>query len=264
MTRFSRRHGDSYPADQTPRGPRFSRRRLLQCGPPALLLPLLPAAPAAAYTVAEVARPARITGRVRHPKPKTVPAPPPVRYSGDCAYCRPFKLRREDLLVARDGGLRNVVVALEGVSRGKAPAAAEPTMAEHRCTFVPHVLSVTAGCKLLLHNRDPVLNTFHAVTLEGGRTLFNIGTPLEGQKVRRRIRRPGLIKMLCDVHPWEVAYVAAFAHPYHAVTDAAGRFALEGVPPGSYTLTLWHEKLGQRKERVTLEPGKTLELALSY
>jgi hypothetical protein len=82
--------------------------------------------------------------------------------------------------------------------------------------------------------------------------------------VKRRIKPTGVIQMLCDVHPWEEAYIISVPHPYHAVTDERGGFALDTIPPGSYTLTLWHEKLGIRRKKVTLGPGKHLKLELTY
>ena len=239
------------------------RRDLLRAGAGglgAVVLGLFPGR-AAAYTPIKVQGGGRIEGLVRYGK--RAPRPAPVKFSGDCAYCRKFKLTREELLVS-GGGLQNVVAVLHGLRRGKALPRQTPVLTEERCTFVPHVMSVCAGSKLLLHNRDPVLNTFHAVALPSGRTLFNIGMPNKDQQVKRRIRSPGLVKMLCDVHPWEVAYVAAFAHPYHAVSDATGKFTLTDVPQGRHQLTLWHEKLGGKKQQVVVQRGKTVKLELKY
>ncbi len=222
--------------------------------------PLLPAR-ALAYTPIQVKNGGSIAGQVRYSKKASKPGK--VKLTGDCKFCRKFDLRREDLLVS-GGGLRNVVAVLDGVSKGKPLPKQTPVLAEDRCTFVPHVMSICAGTRLLLHNKDPILNTFHAVALPSGRTLFNIGTPNKDQKVRRRIRRPGLVKVLCDVHPWEVAWIAAFDHPYHAVSDATGRFSLADVPPGAYTLRLWHEKLGSKKQRVTVKAGAQTTVTLSF
>lgn len=243
----------------------LGRRQLLGAGLGSglgLALGLVPGqARAAPYVGGTVTQPGTIIGRISYGA--KVPRPPLVKYSGDCAYCRKFKLRQEELLVDALGSLRNVVVALEGISRGKPLPTAVPTLAEARCTFVPHVMSVCAGSKVELYNQDPVLNTFHAVAMPSGRTLFNIGMPRKGQRLKRRIRRPGLVKVLCDVHPWEVAYIAAFDHPYHTVTGANGTFRIEGIPPGKHTLSMWHEKLGLiRREAVTVKAGATAKIVL--
>ncbi len=239
----------------------INRRQILKAGCGGLGLALLGAAPPKSYTAITVADPARISGRVRYPVPAERPAL--LKLSGDCDYCRKFGLRSEALLQGAKGGLRNVVVYLSRIQRGKALPTGVPTMAEDRCTFAPHVLSMGLG-KLRLLNRDPVLNTFHAVELSTGRTLFNIGMPRKDQQAVRRVRRPGVIKMLCDVHPWEVAYVLGFEHPYHVISDARGRFALDQIPPGSYTLGLWHETLGRRSREVRLGPGAHLKLELAF
>jgi hypothetical protein len=240
----------------------MDRRTLLQAGGAALLTPLLPRIALAEYRSEAVKNPARISGVVRFRG--KAPRPKKVTFSGDCAYCRRFNLHEEGLLVGRGGALRNVVVVLEGIGRGKPAPKETPTLAEKRCTFVPHVLSVTAGDKVLLHNQDPVLNTFHAVAQPSGRTLFNVGMPRKDQKLLRRIRRPGLVQVRCDVHPWEEAWIVAVDHPYHVVTDATGGFALGQIGPGRYTVALWHEKLGIRRQKVELGAGAHLKLELSY
>jgi hypothetical protein len=223
---------------------------------------LLGGRPAAAYLPGEVARPARLSGKVRWAGRAGKPAR--LVLTGSCPYCRKQNIFAEDLLQAPGGGLRNVAVFLEGVQRGRPLSGEKPVLAERHCTFVPHVLTLTAGSKLLLHNQDPVLNTFHAIEMRGGRTLFNEGLANLDQKLYRRIPRQGLVKMLCDVHPWEVAYLVAFNHPYHTVSDAEGRFALEQIPAGRYTLGLWHEKLGGRRQTVELGPGAHLKVEIVY
>ncbi len=240
----------------------LDRRRLLLGGCAGVGLLLLGRGRSEAYQAGKVDRPARLSGRVRWAGRAGRPAR--LKLTGSCPFCLKQEIFAEDLLQSAGGGLRNVAVFLEGVQRGRLIPTESPVLTERRCTFVPHVLTVTAGTRLLLHNDDPVLNTFHAIEVQGGRTLFNEGLANQGQKLYRKVRRPGLIKVLCDVHPWEVAYLVAFDHPYHTVSDAEGRFALDEIPPGRYTLGVWHEKLGGRKQQVELAPGGHLRLDVVY
>ena len=60
-----------------------------------------------------------------------------------------------------------------------------------------------------------------------------------------------LVRLRCDVHPWMAGWLVVVEHPYAAVTDAEGRFTIADVPPGAYTLAVWHERLGRTERPVT-------------
>jgi hypothetical protein len=71
------------------------------------------------------------------------------------------------------------------------------------------------------------------------------------------MKTPERFKIKCDVHPWMVAHVNVFEHPYFAVTGPDGAFALPGpLPDGNYTLTAWHETLGELRTEVQVNGGK--------
>jgi hypothetical protein len=73
-----------------------------------------------------------------------------------------------------------------------------------------------------------------------------------------------MISVLCDVHGWMKSFIRVDEHPYHAVTDEQGHFLISEIPPGSYTLELWHEKLGAQQVSVRVEPGTTSRIELEY
>ena len=61
--------------------------------------------------------------------------------------------------------------------------------------------------------------------------------------------------MKCNVHPWMKGYIVVVKGPY-AVSDETGGFALATVPPGTYTLTAWHEVYGTQTQKVTVTAGQ--------
>jgi hypothetical protein len=65
-----------------------------------------------------------------------------------------------------------------------------------------------------------------------------------------------MVPFRCDVHKWMNSFVGVVAHPFFAVTGADGAFQLKGLPPGTYTIELWHERLGTQSQPVTVD-GKT-------
>jgi hypothetical protein len=102
------------------------------------------------------------------------------------------------------------------------------------------VQAVTLGTPLTLMNNDAILHNVHAN--ETGMTVFNVAMPIKGQKLPIPMRKPGLMKLQCDAgHTWMNGWIYVFEHPYFAVTDDKGAFTIKDVPPGEYTVELWHE-----------------------
>lgn len=163
----------------------------------------------------------------------------------------------DESLLVHDGLLENAVVSIDGITAGKEAAAGEPALSNESCRFVPHVQTIQVGDKLAIHNADPILHNTHG-TYEDGKTAFNLALPIQDQTIAKRIKKPGVIAMNCDAgHTWMSAYVIAFEHPYHAVTGEDGSFTLTDVPPGKYTLSIWHESLAPKKVEVTVAAGET-------
>src|SRR5262249_5203855 len=147
------------------------------------------------------------------------------------------------LVIGPGGGLRYAVVTLEGVQGGRKPERDTSHVLNNlACRFDPHVQVAEVGQSLDVRNGDPVLHNADARI--GTDTLFNVALP-PGASVREPLNRPGLVAITCDVrHTWMSAFVVVTDHPYHGVTDAYGEYELRDVPPGTYTLRVWHEQLG--------------------
>ncbi len=206
----------------------------------------VPDDPTAAYRVVEVRDGATVRGHVRWrgplPRPEAM-AVPPHGDPGHCGASQPL----EPLTVGPDGGVLGAVVSLR-IRRGKAPRLGAVTIDQRRCRYEPRVASITVGAALRFTNSDPdVFHNVHAYHGEAGEDAwFNEASPT-GVAIERRVERAGVVRLVCDSgHTWMVAYVHAFNHPYHAVTDATGAYAIADVPPGAYEVEMWHEGWARR------------------
>jgi plastocyanin len=162
----------------------------------------------------------------------------------------------ETVIVGPGGALANAVVYLKDVATGKPlDKAAKASLDNKGCTYVPHVAVIPVGSTLMIHNSDDALHNVHA--LMGSDTLFNVALPIPGMQIPQTMKRPGIVNVKCDAgHTWMAATIYVVEHPYYAVTDAAGKFDLKDVPPGTYTLVAWHEALGTQEQKVTVAAGK--------
>jgi hypothetical protein len=209
----------------------------------------------AGYRAIRIEQGGSLTGRVLAHDP-----PPPY---GDLPVTRDGKIcgeriADERLIVASDGGVMNAVVSIEGITEGKAiDTLQRPRLENTGCRFRPHVQTVSVGQKLEIFNGDPLLHNTHA-KMGGTTTVFNIALPFQNHKIPKLIREPGTMKVVCDAgHAWMSAWVAAFSHPYHAVTKEDGTFVIDGIPPGSYRAKAWHEELGSQLLEVTVGRAPT-------
>lgn len=208
---------------------------------------------------------ASVSGRVVYTG--AVKPPEPINMASDaaCHNASGGEGRREDLLVAADGGLRYAVVHIvSGLGDRVFAPPAEPVSLDQRgCLYRPRVVSLMVGQPLLLINSDPTLHNVH--TISKANPPFNFGMSVQGQKATRYFRAPEvMIKARCDVHPWMASWIGVVAHPYHAVTGEDGSFSIEGLPAGSYEIEAWHETLGRQSRTLTLSDGSKERVEFSF
>lgn len=181
-----------------------------------------------------------------------LPKLPPLQISKYKEFCK--DVPNETLIVGPGQGLRYAVVTLEGITKGK--AVERETIHELdnvKCRFVPHVQTASVGQFVLLKNSDPILHTAHAY-FASGQPHFNVGL-YPGRVSRKPLVTPGMVKIVCEVHPWMTAYILVADHPYQSVSDLYGEYLINDVPPGSYKLKVWHESLGTQEKQVEIKAG---------
>ena len=158
------------------------------------------------------------------------------------------------LVVAPSGALQFAVVSISDTAPTPLPPAFAPALLDQRgCIYRPPVVATRAGASLLVRNSDPLLHNVRA--MDDGAPVFNVMMPIEHLTIDKKLpTAPGLVQLQCDVHPWMHATVVTFAHDLYAVTDADGRFRIDGVPAGHHPLKLWHPRLGELTVGLDVHP----------
>src|SRR5262245_13408276 len=214
------------------------------------------AAQAQTYEVAPVADGGAIKGKVIYKGAVPTKTVLPTKDKDTCGGPRKDPL----VIVGPNGEVRDAVVRIKSVAKGKAwPAAKTAHIDQKGCVFSPHVMVMAPG-NLDVLNSDPVLHNTHGYY--GKNTAFNVALPLQGGKVTRPLRRPGLVRVDCDALGWMEAFIVFSDNPYYAQTAADGSFTIDGVPPGSYTLEIWQEHTGVMELPVTVKAKDTAQLAI--
>ena len=107
----------------------------------------------------------------------------------------------------------------------------------------------TDGTTVDFPNND---RTYHNVFSLSKTKRFDLGRYAAGRSKAVRFDRPGIVRVFCDIHSHMNAFILVFAHRYFGVTDAAGRYQIDGVPPGTYTLSAWFDGSVQDQRTVTV------------
>lgn len=167
------------------------------------------------------------------------------------------KPRLDDLLV-RDGKVQNAFVYLKSeflnTHRFALPDI-DVVLVQRNCYFSPRVVGMRVGQNLQVINSDPTVHNVHPTpkyNQEWNQTHPPNALPI----VKTFSRAEVLIPFKDNQHPWEKAYVAVMDHPFFAVSDESGRFEIRGLPPGTYTLVVWHERLGEQELEITVAAGE--------
>ena len=171
----------------------------------------------------------------------------------------------EPVLTGAKGGLANAFVYIQAGLEDKKfePPKESVSIDQNGCLFLPPVIGVRAGQPLEMKNSDRVSHNIHFMPVNNREwnEQQSPGTP----DVEHRFVRPEvMIPVKCNVHAWMHAWVGVVDNPYFAVTGPTGAFTLSNVPPGDYTIAVWHEKLGQQNRQVHLDASGKAVVTFIY
>lgn len=216
--------------------------------------------PDAAYKVVSVASPASVSGTVRLKTPlQPLPAAPT---GADSATCGGTTIADSSVITKDSTGLGNVVVWIEGLRSGKAlPVERRLELESLDCRLDPRVQGAVVGSGLNVLGHDAFRQhlRFVAAGDTAARTAVLLGRDEQVIPTNLPFGSPGMVIVRDADHPWPRAYLAVFDHPYFAVTGTDGKFTIEGLPPGKYTLATWHERTGKHEQPIEVTAGGTLK-----
>ena len=158
---------------------------------------------------------------------------------------------------AETNEIRNVVLYVQDAPATDADPAARASMTQDDERFVPHVLPIVRGTTVDFPNADDV---FHNVfSLSSART-FDLGRYPKGSAKSVTFEQSGIVQVFCHIHSDMSAVVLVLDNPYFAQPALTGRYAIENVPPGEYTVVGWHERIKPVRRTVKVVAGETARL----
>jgi hypothetical protein len=196
------------------------------------------------------------------------PKPEMVRLDGDSkcvAENGAAERPSEDIILGDGKNLQNVFIYVkDGLGDYAFPMPKEPIVLDQlKCRYTPRVLGIRTGQPLAIRNSDPLL---HNVRADGKLNQpFNMGHPIQGTTFNRTFTTSEvMVPFRCDVHAWMRAWIGVLDHPFFGVSGANGRVTLAGLPPGTYTVEAWHEKLGTKTQQITVGAKESKDVAFTF
>lgn len=182
-----------------------------------------------------------------------------------CVEANPRPVIPPVVIVGAHGALANSVVYIKsGLGAYRYSTPTEPAVLDQKaCMYVPRILAFRAGQPFEIKNTDPVTHNIHPIPRENKR--WNRSLAANEAPFITNFPYPELaIPVVCNIHPWMRAYLFVFDHPYFEVTPETGAFELQNVPPGTYTIEVWHERFGTLDQTVTLAPKGSKEISFEF
>ena len=173
----------------------------------------------------------------------------------------------EGAIVAPQGGLMNVVVWLTDAREGKSlPDSRRFEVTNSRCRLDPRVQGVIVGGTLNVKSADPVVHETVIRVTGVSEVLETVTQNGDGQVVplEEVLARPVRLELSCRTHPWTQGWIHVFDHPYFVVSAPNGRFVVDSIPPGEYTMRTWHERLGATSREVRIEKAGVTKVEVKY
>ena len=179
------------------------------------------------------------------------PAPQKIDMSADSG-CK--GQNQSETAIVNNGHLANVLVYVKDGLEGRSfpPPPERVTILQEGCRYVPHVAAAMVGQSVEFVDKDDTLHNIHPMPKNNAE--WNQSETPNGSFARPFTAAEIMIPIKCNQHPWMKMYLSVLGNPFFAITGKDGSFALNGLPPGTYTIAAVHEKFGEQDMKITLAP----------
>lgn len=186
--------------------------------------------------------------------------PAVIDMSADAVCVKLNQSPKTDWLIANNQLLQNAFVYIkegDALKNYRFEVPATELVLEHKnCILSPHVLGIRTGQRLSIASSDDTHHNTHPTPKLNPE--WNQTQPPQAQPITKTFTRAEvMIPVKDNQHPWEKAYIGVLDHPFFAVTDEFGNYEIRGLPPGTYKLSVWHEKLGEQEVEIKVAAGET-------
>lgn len=228
---------------------------------------------AGAYESATVTEGAVVQGKITFKG--TVPDPKEfeLRRYADEVFCGALSDGKgirflKEVNIGGDRGLKDVVVVVEGIQRGKPFTFTDAKMEANICQFLPFVTVVSDKRQVTVINRDPVAHDIQGYAYDQAGVDIVLHRPALQESgttdIVQLVKGRKVFTMQCGRHPYMQNWGYAIDNPYYAVTDLNGAFAIGDLPPGTYRIKAWHPILGTQEREITVKPNESISLVFSF
>jgi plastocyanin len=227
--------------------------------------PVAKTEPAPVYFKVDPDTAGTISGQIHFQGKRPTPKAIDMSEEPACVEAHHGKAYDESLVVNRKGDLANAFVYIKSGLKGKTFAIpTDPVVIDQKgCWFHPRVLGIQVGQTLKVINSDPVTHNIHPMAQINRE--WNHSQGAEDPPIARRFIKPEImIPVKCNIHSWMHAYIGVLDNPYFAVSGDDGSFVISNLPPGTYTLAVWQEKLGTQEQQITIPPHGKAEANFTF
>ncbi len=225
------------------------------------------------YKIASVDQGGTLTGRVgltgQVPKPRSFHLihAPNIEFCSRMSDGHGHRILH-DFAVSKAGGLKDTVIAIQGVKKGKPFPRKLQTLHLSLCHADKYVIGIKNGERLMVENTDPIKHEIATYEIFGSHRnqISNKSVLPVNSQVRSTFIKPGAPEFIlkCNLHPFLQTRGYIIDNPYYAISDENGNFNIGNIPPGTYEVTAWHPFVPIQRGTITVETGKTAQLDFTF